>query len=208
MKDQKPLFNRVTVKQFLIAGLGLCIAASAAAAAQKPNKLTHKEAAEGYQLLFNGKNLDGWEPLTTFTPPATGDWSVVDGAITCPGTTSGWLANNNTFSNFELRLQFRGAETTNSGVFLRSSKEGQPHVTGYELQIWDYNKAGYSTGSLVGSLKAQAVKLLDNQWNDYDITADGDHYVVILNGKTILDGHDSKHTQGVIGFQCQKSNKI
>ena len=199
---------KANVGQFLIVGLGLCIAAAATSAQQKPNKLTHKEAAEGYQLLFNGKTLDGWEPLTTFSAPATGDWSVADGLIVCPGTTSGWLASSNTFSNFELRLQFRGAETTNSGVFLRSTKEGQPHQTGYELQIWDYQKAGYSTGSLVGSLKASPVKILDNQWNDYDITANGDHYVVILNGMTILDGHDSKHTEGVIGFQCQKSNKI
>lgn len=194
--------------QLLIAGLGLCIAASAVNAQPKPNKLSHKEAAEGFQLLFNGTNLDGWQPRTTFSAPATGDWSVQDGAISCPGTTSGWLANDNTYSNFELRLQFRGTETTNSGVFLRSSKEGQPHVTGYELQIWDYQKAGYNTGSLVGSIKAQPVKILDNQWNNYDITADGDHYVVILNGKTILDGHDSKHTEGVIGFQCQPNNKI
>jgi hypothetical protein len=32
--------------------------------------------------------------------------------------------------------------------------------------------------------------------------------VIILNGKTILDDHDAKHTEGVIGFQCQPGNKI
>jgi hypothetical protein len=195
-------------RHVLTAGLGICIAASLAAARQLPNKLTHNEATEGYKLLFNGKNLDGWQPLATFSAPATGDWFVSDGAIVCPGTTSGWLANNHRYSNFELRLEFRGAETTNSGVFLRSSKEGQPHVTGYELQIWDYQKAGYRTGSLVGSLKAQPIKILGNQWNRYDITADGDHYKVVLNGKTILNGNDSKHSAGVIGFQCQKNNRI
>ncbi len=130
------------------------------------------------------------------------------GAIVCPGTSSGWLASNDSYTNFELKLQFRGSEKVNSGVFLRSTKEGAPHQTGYELQIWDYQPAGYNTGSLVGSLKAPPATILDGQWNDYDITADGDHYVIILNGKTILDGHDSKHTQGVIGFQCQKGNKI
>jgi Domain of Unknown Function (DUF1080) len=133
---------------------------------------------------------------------------VADGAILCPGTTAGWLASNDSYSNFELKLQFRGSEKVNSGVFLRSSKEGAPHKTGYELQIWDYQPAGYNTGSLVGSVKAGPATILDGQWNDYDITADGDHYVVILNGKTILDAHDSLHTQGVIGFQCQKSNKV
>jgi Domain of Unknown Function (DUF1080) len=96
----------------------------------------------------------------------------------------------------------------NSGVFLRSQKEGQPHVTGYELQIWDYQPKGFNTGSLVGSVKAAPVKIKPDEWNDYDITADGDHYVIVLNGTQLLDAHDSKHLSGLIGFQCQKDNRI
>jgi Domain of Unknown Function (DUF1080) len=193
----------------LFSAMGLVIFAGGVAAAQgSPNTLTSKEAAQGWKLLFDGKDLDGWQPYSTSQPTATGDWSVADGAILCPGTSAGWLASNDSFSNFELKVQFRATEKTNSGVFLRSTKEGAPHKTGYELQIWDYQPAGYNTGSLVGSLKAAPTKILDSQWNDYDIKADGDHYVIILNGKTILDDHDSKHTAGVIGFQCQPANKI
>ena len=32
--------------------------------------------------------------------------------------------------------------------------------------------------------------------------------MVVLNGKTILDARDNKHSSGVIGFQCQKDNAI
>lgn len=193
----------------LIAGLAVCISAGLGYAQQKPDVLTHKEAAEGFQLLFNGRNLDGWKPLATSSPSDTGDWSVSDGDIVCPGTSPGWLASDGTYTNFELRLQFKSPETTNSGVFLRSSLEGQPHITGYELQIWDYQPGGYDTGSLVGAVKAKPIKIRNNQWNHYDITADGDHFVVILNGRTILDGHNSKHLAGGhIGFQCNKDNKI
>lgn len=198
-----------TVRLPVIAGLVVCIFAGLGSAQQKPDMLTHKEAAEGFQLLFNGMNLDGWKPLATSSPSGSGDWSVSDGDIVCPGTTAGWLASKGTYTNFELRLQFKAAETTNSGVFLRSAKEGQPHITGYELQIWDYQPGGYDTGSLVGALKAKPVKIRDNRWNNYDITADGNHYVAILNGRTILDGHNSTHiTAGHIGFQCNKENKI
>jgi hypothetical protein len=107
-----------------------------------------------------------------------------------------------------LILEFRGPEKVNSGVFLRSQKEGQPHVTGYELQIWDYQPAGFLTGSLVGSLKATPAKIIPDQWNKYEITAQGDHFVINLNGKTLLDARDSKHSSGVIGFQCQKDQRI
>jgi hypothetical protein len=200
---------RLIVSYRFILGVVLVSVAAAVAAAQNNlNALTANETTQGWKLLFDGKSLDGWQPYVTFTAPATGDWVVADGAIVCPGTSSGWLAGNDTFTNFKLKLQFRGSEKTNSGFFLRSEKEGAPHKTGYELQIGDYQPAGYNTGSLVGSLKAMPATILDEQWNDYDITADGDHYVIVLNGKTILDDHDSKHTAGVIGFQCQKGNKI
>jgi hypothetical protein len=184
-------------------------AASGIACAQgAPNKLTPNESAGGWKLLFDGKTLDGWQSYSTSKPPATGDWSVADGAILCPGTSPGWLASNDKYSNFELKLQFRGAEKVNSGVFIRSTKDRAPNNTGYEVQIWDYQPAGYNTGSLVDSLKAAPVKILPDQWNNYDIKADGDHYVITLNGKTLLDDHDTKHTAGLVGLQCQPGNKI
>lgn len=119
----------------LILGMGLVsVAATGAGAQDRPNKLTANEAAQGWKLLFDGKNLDGWQPYSTSAPPATGDWSVAHGAIVCPGTSSGWLASNDSYTNFELKLQFRGSEKVNSGVFLRSTKAGAPHQTGYECK--------------------------------------------------------------------------
>jgi hypothetical protein len=187
--------------------LGLWVA-GLLCAQDKPNTLSAQERAEGWTLLFDGKSLEGWEPHTTFAAPATGDWRIEDGTISCPGTTAGWLATDATFSDFNLKLQFRGTEKVNSGVFLRSEKAGQPHQTGYELQIWDYQPQGYNTGSLVGSLKASPVKIIPDEWNTYEITAVGDHFTIVLNGKTLLDARDSKHASGVIGLQCQKDNRI
>ncbi len=185
-----------------IAALGMGVLAGLASAQDRPNRLTAVEASEGWILLFDGKSLDGWEPH------AGGDFKVEDGAISCPGTTAGWISTSRSFSDYALKLEFRGAAKVNSGVFLRSAKEGQPHVTGYELQIWDYQPAGYNTGSLVGSAKASATKVLGDQWNRFEITAVRDHFVITLNGERILDTHDSKHSAGVIGFQCQKDNRI
>lgn len=158
--------------------------------------------------LFDGKTLAGWEARSTFQPGSTGDWKVEKGSLVCGGEAPGWIATTETYSNFRLTLEFRGAQDVNSGVFLRSQKEGEPHVTGYELQIWDEQPAGYHTGSLVGSVKATRAKILGNKWNKYDITADGNHFIIVLNGTTVLDTRDSKHSSGVIGFQCQKDQKI
>jgi len=164
--------------------------------------------AQSWTKLFDGKSLDGWEARATFAPPGTGDWKVENGAILCGGATPGWLATKAAFKDFQLQLEFRGPATVNSGVFLRSQKAGEPHVTGYELQIWDMQPAGYLTGSLVGSVKAQPAKIKADQWNSFDITAKGDHFLVKLNGQTILDAKDPKHAEGVIGFQCQAKQHI
>lgn len=184
--------------------MGLLILAAGVAGAQgQPNTLSEKETAEGWRLLFDGRTLKGWEPHG-----GAEDWKVEDSALACAGTGPSWLGTSAEFSDYVLRLQFRGSAKVNSGVFLRSKKEGQPHLTGYELQIWDYQPAGYNTGSLVGSVKASPTKILGDQWNSYEIRAIGDHFVVALNGNTLLDAHDSKHVSGVIGFQCQKDNPI
>jgi hypothetical protein len=184
------------------------LAAGLLSAQSRLNTLTATETAQGWRLLFDGTSLSGWEPHTTSAAPATGDWRIEDEAISCPGTTAGWLGTDAAFSDFTLKLQFRGTERVNSGVFLRSEKAGQPHKTGYELQIWDYQPDGYNTGSLVGSLKAAPVRIIPNQWNSYAITANGNHFTIVLNGKTLLDGSDPKHASGVIGLQCQKDNPI
>ena len=165
-------------------------------------------AQNGWVELFDGKTLNGWQGRPTTAAGNNGDWSVANKALVCGGTVPSWISTNDSFSDFRLTLEFRGAGTVNSGVFLRSQKEGQPHITGYEVQIWEYQPAGFHTGSLVGSLKASPTKILPDQWNQYDITAKGDHFVVMLNGKTVLDARDPKHKEGVIGFQCQKDQRI
>src|SRR5215467_10116169 len=187
------------MRYFFGAGL-LALATATAGAQDKANSLSPSESKRGWMLLFDGRTLNGWEARSTSSPATNGDWAVKDGAMVCPGTSAGWLATKEAFSDFRLKLEFRGNAKVNSGVFLRSQKDGQPHITGYELQIWDYQPAGYNTGSLVGTVKAPATKILADQWNSYEITTQGDHFQIVLNGKMLLDAHDGKHASGVIGF--------
>jgi hypothetical protein len=189
--------ERLTMKRFSkitgLLALGCLMLGSLQA--QAPNTLTKQETAAGWKLLFDGSTLKGWE-----THAAATAWRVADGAILCDGDRAGWLGTADTFTDYNLKVEFRVAEKANSGVFLRSQKEGGPAVTGYELQIWDFRPT-YKTGALVDAIEAEPTKILADQWNSYDVTADGDHFIVVLNGKKVLDGHDSKHASGVVGLQ-------
>lgn len=101
--------------------------------------LTSAQAAEeGFQSLFNGTSLDGWEGNSAL-------WSVRDGAITGQTKADTDLKHNTflvwkggTVGDFELRLRYR-IVAGNSGIQYRSKviKQGPqgPIVGGYQADF-------------------------------------------------------------------------
>jgi hypothetical protein len=181
--------------------LAICALSLGVLSAQAPNALTKQEIAAGWKLLFDGSTLSGWEAHQASDKDPAATWGVANGAIFCEGDLRGWLGTVDYYTDLNLKVDFKAGAKINSGVFLRSQKTGGiPAKTGYELQIWDFRPT-YKTGALVDAIEAEPTKILADQWNSYDITADGDHFIVVLNGKKVLDGRDSKHSSGVVGLQ-------
>jgi hypothetical protein len=173
-----------------------------------PNTLSPQEKKQGWVLLWDGKTLNGWESRSG------AEWKVVDGAIMTDSGQGGTLLTVDEFSDFMLTAEFRTTADINAGIYLRMSREqrakGQPKgggIPAYELQIRDVNPGNFSggdflTGSLVDVKHASPdTKIIPGQWNRFDVTAQGDHFVVVYNGKKVLDAHDSKRTSGAIGLQ-------
>jgi hypothetical protein len=128
-------------------------------------------------------------------------WDVIDGALSPCGEPAGYLASKERYKDFVLTVDFKTGEDTNSGVFVRSPNG----IAGYEVQIWKAQPAGFNTGSIVGTAKTdKEYKFRPNVWNHYEITAQGDHLVVVLNGTKTLDVHDSKFAEGRLLLQYQK----
>ncbi len=108
--------------------------------AEEPSRTAPSEAGD-MRVIFNGKDLTGWD----------GDprlWSVKDGALRGE-TTAENPAKGNTFlvwkdgktKNFELRLSFRCSASNNSGIQYRSKhitegKVSNPWVVrGYQHEL-------------------------------------------------------------------------
>ena len=125
----------------------------------------------------------------------------MDGLLTACGAPVGYLTSDRSYKNFALSIEFKCGADTNSGVFVRSPQESG----GYEVQIWRQQPAGYNTGAIVGTAKtAREHTFKADDWNRYEITANGDHLVVVLNGETTLDIHDTSFAEGQLRLQYQQ----
>ncbi len=183
-------------------GISLLTLYSLASDASDYNTLMPQEVAEGWVLLWDGETEYGWE--------WHGDarWKIEDGVLLSDGGGSGWLGTTSRFADFELKVEFRTAADGNSGIFLRSSRRGPPHQTGYELQIANHHPNGLNTGSLVHYVQAEPARFEGAQWNQYEVRAVGSRFVVKLNGTEVLDANDSSHAEGVVGLQYNVDQPI
>jgi len=72
----------------------------------------------GFEPIFNGRNLDGWSGVT--------NWKAIDGAIVVNGGfgTTYLIYNEKKLRNFELKLEFKIVDGSNSGIQYRARLSG------------------------------------------------------------------------------------
>jgi len=195
------------------AALAITLIFAQAAVAAGPNQLTDQERGEGYTLLFNGKDLDGWQ----------GDpdlWSVRDGVLI--GSSDAKKVETNTFlihespsSDYILRAEVR-LRNGNSGIQFRSRHVPGPGwiVHGYqadfsyagERSAWGnfYEEKGRGSNVMKttdeGWRKAEPIVRKDG-WNEYGILVQGKRIRLTLNVKVTIDTEDDVSREGVIAIQ-------
>jgi len=166
----------------------LALFLACAAAATAANKLSRRERREGFVLLFDGRSLRDWHSVRQ--RPDAGSWVVRKRALTWEKGGS-WLATDDTYYDFVLRLEYRTGRGSNSGVFLRAAAHGNPAFSGMELQILsDRGKppGKNSTGSLYGAVApARSMARPDGEWNKVEITLVERRLTAVWNGAQVLD---------------------
>jgi hypothetical protein len=160
------------------------------------NTLSEIEKKEGWKLLFNGKDMNGWK---TFQGKEITGWKVVDGVLNNSGQGSdhgGDIVTKEKFQNFELSIEWKIAAKSNSGIFFHvNEKIGQAiYESGPEYQLIDdkswpdklhddqYSGANYGMNAPMNAV----VKNLDD-WNQTRIIVEGTHVQHYLNGVLVVD---------------------
>lgn len=156
----------------------------------------------GWTTLIDGTRMSGLHPIQG------ADWHAADGAIVATKGV-GFLMTDKEYGDFQIRAEFYAEADTNSGVFIRCSDGQNPTSTAcYEVNIWDTRpKPEYGTGAIVDvAAVTPSMPKAGGHWNTYEITAKGDHFVVLLNGVKTADARDGKHARGLVGLQYAAGN--
>lgn len=153
-----------------------------------------KKPADGEVVLFNGKDLTGWEIY------GTEKWYVESGELVCesgPDKGYGYLGTTAQYKNLDLALEFKQEANGNSGVFFRSSIEGTK-ITGWQAEVapLGHHSGGiyesYGRGWLIQPGAEQEKALKTGQWNTMRIRAVGDEVTTWLNGTQMIALKDAK----------------
>ncbi|TRX56301.1 DUF1080 domain-containing protein [Fulvivirga sp. M361] len=174
------------------------------------------QSSEGWEILFNGKNLKGWEKLN-----GTADYIIVDSAIVGTSklnTPNTFLATKKVYKDFILEFEVKVENELNSGVQFRSLsnksyKNGRVH--GYQAEI-DPSRRAYSGGIYDEARRKWLYPLGINpkgqkafrpgQWNTYRVEAIGPHIRTWVNGVMCANLVDHLTAEGFIALQVHSIN--
>jgi len=139
-------------------------------------------------VLFDGRSLEAWGVQNAGRPMG---WVVADGTMTNEEGANN-LVSKQTFTDFRLEAEYRVAEGSNSGIYLRGR---------YELQILDdYQGSGRPDlghmaiyGRTAPSVNASRPA---GEWQSMSAILVGNRVTVTLNGQRV---HDNQTIGGITG---------
>jgi hypothetical protein len=181
---------------FPLVAIVLLVCGCAAKSGGGEKSATNKEV--GFAPLLNGTDFSGW---TYGTDPkgaqrkAGKGYQYRDGSIYCTVADGGNLFTEKEYGDFILRFDFKLTRGANNGVAIRSPLDGQTAYDGIEIQVLDDTAEKYAKlrpeqyhGSVYDVVAAERGHLKPvGEWNTEEITAQGRHITVKLNGHTTVD---------------------
>lgn len=159
---------------------------------------------DGWVSMFDGKTLEGWK-----ANDSPDSWKVVDGAIVGNGPRSHlfWMVRE--CEDCEFRAEVKLNHSGNSGMYIRTGF-GPGFPKGYEAQVENTSPDPQKTGSLYGFSKVLEQLIPDDTWYTQQVIAHGNHIVITVNEKVVVDFIDQKntYTKGYLALQQHNDGSV
>jgi len=177
-------------------------------------------SARHFTPLFDGTTFAGWQGDTLNT------WRITAGEITGGSLTkqvpeNDFLVTSNNYGNFNLRLKFKltgNQGFVNAGVQFRSQRLTDPpnEMKGYQgdigpgywASLYDESRRNVTLAMPDSTLIAKILRPQD--WNDFQILAQGNRIRIFLNGHQTIDYIEKDRDipqSGLIGLQIHGGGK-
>jgi hypothetical protein len=152
------------------------------------------QAAE--EAVDRSGSFEGWRQI------GNANWRIENGEFVAD-SGAGQLVTQESYTDVRIQAEFWVSEGANSGIFLRAADpDSITDTTAYEVNIFDTRPdQTYRTGGVVHFAAPAEVINTAGQWNTYDVTLQGDHLVVVLNGVQTVDIHDATYASGPLSLQ-------
>jgi hypothetical protein len=157
----------------------------------KTASMAQEKSADGFVSLFDGKTLDGWKSNDEDKEKKI--FSVQDGELVVKGGRAHLFYQGKdgkaTFNNFVYKAKVLTKPNANSGLYIHTEYQASDWPKkGYECQVNNsFDKDPRKTGSLYAVLDFKEKIVPDNEWFDYEVTVEGKHIVIKINGKVTAD---------------------
>lgn len=162
--------------------------------------LSAEEQKEGFEMLFDGQNMDAWTGNLEAYQPVNGAMYV-----TASYGTTGNLYTKKEYSDFVLRFEFCfERDGVNNGIGIRTPMGVDAAYHGMEIQVLHHDSPIYKNlreyqvhGSVYGIIPAKRIKWgALGEWHQEEIRVKGDRITVTVDGVVILDGNIRTATRG------------
>ncbi len=157
--------------------------------AARGSKVLATKGNDGFESVFNGKNLKGWGGPTD-------NYVVTNGTVQCRKGKGGTIYFNEELADFSARFEFKLPPGGNNGLAIRYPGSGDTAYVGMcELQVLDDTAKKYAKlhpaqyhGSAYGMVPAaRGFQREVGEWNFQEVTVLGAIIRVELNGTVILN---------------------
>lgn len=158
-------------------------------------------AQKGFKPLFDGKTTTGWH---TYGKKTVGDaWKVEDGVLHFDPTAAkngqgGDLVTDLEYTNFHLKLEWKVAPKSNSGIIFYINEDltkyKNTYETGLEMQVLDND--GHPDGKITKHRAGDLYDLIQStteplkpvgEWNAAEVVCKNGKLTLVLNGVFVVE---------------------
>ena len=175
---------RFCVRYSFAVAIGIAAALVGAYAGAADNQLSEEEKAEGWQLLFNGRDLEGWKNNDDKPVKA----KLEDGTVNPYGSGGYLLVYEKPYGDFILKCDVKMSQPQcNSGIFVRTGDLNDPVYSGIEVQISSDTKPGRNGFGSIYDLVAPSKDATNGpgKWDTVEVRCEGPMVTVTVNGEKV-----------------------